>query len=428
MIDFGSPKKLPDNVSIGSLDTSEHFSSRYRDYAQAVLDKHLVELSTEQVEKYIYYENQYINEMENYNTKLKTLMDEWKVYRETTYSGKGDSDLILEKATYFNNRRSEFRFLKLIQDKMRRHQSLMGSILRAGDTAAKLAHSVIASLDDCQQYLPNDSDVAAKYGMDAVWLGDPSNTLGNPSYLDNRPSYLNTFKYEVLLRKGARELTIQSTSVSNSEHSKSWSASATARYGFFFKAKVSASETTKTTDSVKNINKVEVKFEHLYEVLVGRGNWYNKDIFDSGLVGSGDEAKKMSARLKYAVKSIIVARGLTLLIHFEDEKHATHFRQFSASGRAGISFFGGLLPLGGGGNVNGIQKGDDSNIDKRVVSFTDAVDVVRMIGYRVEKVHDHIEDSEAVTVMNGSVEISDIESIFSKQFNSKGFDFSNDLL
>lgn len=429
MIDFGSPKKLPENVVIGSLDTSEQFSSRYRDYAQSVLDKHLVELSTDQIEKYNFYEGQYEREVENYNKRLKDLMDEWKTYRETAYPSKSDVDLVLEKATYFNNRGGEFALLRQTRDKMRRLQALMGSILRAGDPAAKLAHSVITAINDSEQYLPNDAIAAERHNMDAVWLGDPSNTLGNPSYLDRRLSYLNTFKYEMLAKKGARELTILSSSISNSEHSKSWSASASARYGFFFKAKVSASETTNVTNSVTAINKVEVKFDHLYEVLVGRGNWYNKDIFDSGLVGSGDEAKKMSARLKYAVKSIFVARGLSLLLHFEDEQKATYFRQFSASGSAGISFLGGLLPLGGGGNYNSVSKGDDSNLDKRIVSFTDASDVTRMIGYRVEKVHDHISDTEVATLMkNGGIDLSEMELIFSSQFKATGFNFSNELL
>lgn len=427
IIDYGSPKKLPENAAIGSLDTSEQFSSRYRDYAQTVLDKHLVELSTDQLEKYSYYESQYNTELDKYNTKLKQLMDDWKAHREATYPGKGDADLALEKATYFNNRGGDFDILKQARDKMRRQRSLMGSILRSGDPAAQLALSVISALDDSDQYLPNDSAIAEKYDMDAVWLGDPSHTLGNPSYLDRRPSYLNTFKYEALARKGARDLTILSTSTSTDEHSKSWSAKATARYGFFFKASAEASETTNVTNSVKAINKVEVKFEHLYEALVGRGSWYNKDIFDSGLVGAGDEAKKMSARLKYAVKSVIVARGLTLLLHFEDEAHATYFRQFSASGSAGISFMGGLLPLGGSGRYNSVDKGDDSKLDRRIVSFTDASDVVRMVGYRVEKVHDHVSDTELV-MKNGTIDIDEMKAVFSSQFKAAGFDFTHELL
>ncbi|MEW8062174.1 MAG: hypothetical protein AB2758_20950 [Candidatus Thiodiazotropha endolucinida] len=429
IIDYGSPKKLPENAAIGSLDTSEHFSSRYRDYAQSVLDKHLVELSTDQLEKYTFYENQYGEELKKYNSKLRELMEEWKTHREANYPGKGDADLALEKATYFNNRGGDFDHLRQMRTKMRRQRALMGSILRSGDAASKLALSVISALDDSEQYFPNDSATAEKYDMDAVWLGNPINTIGNPPYLDKRPSYLNTFKYEALARKGARELTILSTSSSNDEHLKSWSAKASVRYGFFFKARAEASETTKTTNAVKAINKVEIKFEHLYETLVGRGNWYNKDIFDSGLVGSGDEAKKMSARLKYAVKSIIVARGLKLLLHFEDEQHATNFRQFSASGSARVSFLGGLLPLGGGGRYNSVDKGDDSQLDKRIVSFNDAADVVRMVGYRVEKVHDHVSDTELIALMkNGAIDLEEMEAVFSEQFKATGFDFSHELL
>lgn len=429
VIDYGSPKKMPENVALGSLDTSEHFSARYRDFAQLVLDRHLAALPTEQLEKYNYHRNVFDEQLATYNDKLKRLVDDWQAHREKHYPGKTDPELELERATYYNNRKGDFDDLKLQAQAMKRTRTLMGSILRTGSPQSNLALSVLSAIDDSDQYLPNDAATENKYQWDAVWLGNPLNTLGDPSYLDKRPGYLNTFDYEKLQLPGVRELVLSREEGSNDYHRTSWSASATARYGFFFKAKVSASQTTETTEAVKAISKVEIKFDNLYEVLVGRGSWYNKDIFDEAFILDGDIEKRLAARLKHAVKSVIIARGLKVYLHFEDEKHSTYFRQFSASGKAGFSFLGGLLPIGGAGNYNSLSKGDDTYLDRRIVSFADGAEVARMVGYRVESVHDYETNSEANPLEHGgNIPLEVMKEILRIQSSVTGFDYKHKLL
>lgn len=426
VIDFGSPKKLPEQVQLGSLDSSEQFSSRYRDYAQAILDKHIPDLSTDDIEKYSYHKNAHRTLRKEYQSELKAILDGWREYRTINHPSKTDKELVLEKATYFNQQAPALDELDSTSQLMKSHRLIMGALLREGDPAAKLASSVLNALEDSKQYLPVDAEDAIKYEMDGVWLGTRTNTLNDPAYLDRRVVYRNTFDYQVLLRKGARDLVMSSEMNSNDSHSTSWSASASIRYGWFFKAKVSASESTATTKSVQDINKVEIKFQHLYETLVGRGQWYNKDVFNSDITGAGDAEMETASRLKYAVKSIIFARGTKVLLHFEDGEQATHFRKFSTSGSA--SFLGGLIPFGSG-SYNSLKKGDDSSHAITTVSFEDDDDVVRMIGYRLEQVHDYVSDTKLSA--NGGLHIlspQQMKSMFGSQYSENGFVIDDSLM
>ena len=427
-LDYGSPEQLSDDTTLGSPDTSEQFSEQYKSFARLVLNRHLRELPTDVVEKYNFHQNKLTDQLNEYKTRLRALLDEWRTERETNYPGKTDLELELQRATFFNNRKDDVEDLKLRQDAMRRTRVFMTTLLSTGDPRAILAFDVLGAIEDSDQFLPVHAVDEIKYKWDSVWLGNPMNTLGNPTYLDRRASYLNTFDYGTLLKKGERKLEILKTSEHHDSHTRSWSASASGRYGFFFKAKVSASETVATTNAVKAISKVEVVFENLYEVLVGRGSWYNKDVFDKEFIAVGDLEKRLATRLKYAIKSMFIARGLKVYLHFEDEANATYFRQFSASGKGGIKLWGGMLGLGGGGSYNSVSKSDDSKLDRRIVSFADDSDFARMIGYRVEQIHDYVPDGDANPLAkSGSIPLEVMKEILRIQSNTSDFNYDRVL-
>jgi len=207
-------------------------------------------------------------------------------------------------------------------------------------------------------------------------------TLRNNATMDTSPAMYPVGDLVKFLKlPGTRTLAINKSSTSAEQHDRSWSAGGSVRFGFFSLGG-SGSGSSSYRQDIKKSAGLSIGFENIAEYLVDREMWFDPSIFDTPDLASVLSKIPGVERLQYISVSLIVARGLTLQLTFDNSVSTESWskRAFSASG--GVSVFG--FSFGGSGGGSSYDYNLDVSADGKSVTFKDDPQLTRVLAVRLE--------------------------------------------
>lgn len=168
-------------------------------------------------------------------------------------------------------------------------------------------------------------------------------------------------------------------------HDSDWSVSGSARKFFFLRANLSISEKQHFEEQIKKIGSIQVGFRAIQEVTIVRGRWYSGAFLKSSTFQKWlDSQPEFREKLRHIVTSVIVCRGLTVKLNFENDIHQNSWRDLKTRGSGGISIGGWNFGLNG--RYKSRTDWDLKDVTKNSVTFADGPSVCRVIGLKVEDV------------------------------------------
>ncbi|TPK36358.1 hypothetical protein [Mesorhizobium sp. B2-5-3] len=180
---------------------------------------------------------------------------------------------------------------------------------------------------------------------------------------------------------GAHGDSVQKDTVSKHKHDESWSAGGSVSYSFF-SVGGSGSGSSSYRQDISKSKGIAVNFENISEYLIDRQLWFNPAVFHN------DKLKPILAkipgteRLQFVSVSLIIGRGLTLQLTFNESITTESWskRSFAASG--GVSFMG--FGFGASGGNSSYDYTLEVSGDGRTVTFKDDPQLTRVLAVRLE--------------------------------------------
>ncbi len=134
--------------------------------------------------------------------------------------------------------------------------------------------------------------------------------------------------------------------------------------------------------SVSKLSTYDVSFKNVAEYFIDRSAWFNPGVLQDPAVLKLVGARPELNNLQYVSVSLIVARGLTLRLHFSEAVKASDWSQQSFNAQGGASFFGFSFGASGGSTKTRSTITVDTN--GTTVTFQDDDKLARVLGARVE--------------------------------------------
>jgi hypothetical protein len=208
-------------------------------------------------------------------------------------------------------------------------------------------------------------------------------TLRNNATMDSSPAmYPLGDLVKFLKLPGVRQISITKASTSAAQHDKSWSAGGSVSYGFFSLGG-GGSGSSHFREDIKKSGGISISFENMAEYLVDRELWFNPGIFsDAKLVPVISKVPGIE-RLQYVAVSLIIARGLTLQLTFENSISTESWSKQSFAASGGVSVFG--FSFGGSGSSSSYDYSLDVSADGKTVTFKDDPQLTRILAVRLEQ-------------------------------------------
>jgi|GEM_PF-5472029 len=417
-IERGSPESTLDNF-LGPADFTDQFSSQYGvllDRVSIGIDLRLspekradLELSRRRVKEV--------------DVEIDKVYDEviasWVLFRDKTFPGKTDDELIMERIAWFSSHRLA-RKLDTLLTEVDRELTLQQQLVETvGDADSSLIYKLKNNLLNSVVYYCKSWELEEALKLNELHMADPLKVdrAGSKGWADRGTEIDTITDFDQFLSlQGSRALSIELNQQTTSLHERSWSASASYSYGWFFTATANASEHSRLAQSLKNSVKVRFGFERIDQLWIRRGDWYSSALFQTApVVAALGKDPKLAARLKYVVSSIIVGRGLNLSIEFERESESSYFHSFAASGSASIL---GIIPLGGG-NASGQDQRTEYDKKNKAVHFIDDAQLTRLLGFTVEPLHDVVADEDVRKTGGKFISAAELEEFFVKEHGAE---------
>ncbi|NYE62552.1 hypothetical protein FHW58_003771 [Duganella sp. 1224] len=287
-------------------------------------------------------------------------------------------------------RSAELAFEKLSQwrktiSRLSNSVELLRATVLSPEDRTLLAAYEYTTLEEFKMKRPKTAGIESAYKLDEVMLGD-FDRYGIPSSFEDGQDILPSIDLEEFLkRKGARSIIIERNSQFDYRHEDSWSGSGGGSFGFL-SLNVNAGSSSTFTETVKRIGKLELNFENIAEVFAIRGPWFSL----AGLTHPvsrkelARDPKGLAVPLTYLVQSAIIARGLTLTVHFDNSDDWDKFTQSSGGGGGGGggSIFG--ISIGGGGGGGGESTEKSRDRASSTITFGDDSNQCRILGFRLQ--------------------------------------------
>lgn len=388
----------PTNFEPGAGNIGDRFSERYVDMIGIILSTIDRDLKPEDIDKITSHKKTISvleTDLSDTYTKMATL---WGQYAESNHINKGDEDYLDKMVAYYNT----FNFSNKIKNAK---NDILSNYIAIDDIRQKaypdndtrqLSNIYRFGFDEGYKMIrPYEPTLEAKYHYDEIKLAQAwvYGNIGNGSF-DIGQEVLPSGDLEYFLdRVGKRGFSITKGASVDQTHEAHWHTSGSASWTFF-SASVGADHADKWNSLIKKNNKIEISFENIAEYWVRRGRWYDSTIFDFKIIK--DFLKNdplLATKLSYAISSVVIGRGLTITLTFDDTDEFSEWSSTAVSSGGGFSIFG----IGASGNNTYNQSDFKHTVDtlNKSVTFFDGPDHTRLLGFRVEKLFQFDEKKRA---------------------------------
>ncbi len=410
----GSPATLKERF-MGPVNTNDRFSSQFGvllNRAVAQIDTNLDQGARNRIDE---ARGEIRVVEEKLDQVIKEVLEEWEEHKKQFLSGLSDKEIEMRMVAWFDIHRLRRRVFSLNMEIDRWLTVQETTIEGAGTPEDAQIYRTYNAWRNSRVALPKDPKTEIDYELDVVKIGNFLLTGRNPSWADMGAEVDALADWHSILNlTGSRKFTIDRNSASIDTHEKKWSASASFRYGWFFSARISASEHTKMQNALSDSLSLGMSYQRISEIWIRRGNWYDSSLFGLPKIEKIlKNDQKLAANLKYSVSALIVGRGLDFSLQFASNEHYSYFRSFSASGSAK---FLNIIPFGSG-SVNETTTKLRTDDKSKAVSFLDDNKVCRLLGFKFDTMHNLIDDQE-ILEKNGIFVSSDrLEAHIRDAFN-----------
>ncbi len=392
-ISRGSPIAVGENF-LGPANTNDRFSEQY----SVLLNRAKIDIELELKQSDLNKIEESQRRVDAFETELNDLIDkvlsDWETHRQAHLQGISEKELALRQVAWLDihrfRRRVESQTAKIDRE-LARQEAIIERVGTAEDAQIYRAYT---RLRNGRVAFPTGAHLEEELGLDDLKMGNVLVVGTNPSWADIGADITAVADWDNFLTKdGKRGFAISKTSVSQETHEKQWSVTASMRYSWFFSASLNASEHTRTAQSVKDVMSVGMNFKRISEIWIRRGDWYDSSLFNLPRVKKIlEKDRKLADNLRYSVASLLIARGFELSLSFEHEDHYQYFRNQQMSGSAKLL---NVFPVGSG-SVNETWTKTLDNAASKTVSFADDDEVVRIIGFKVDQMHEIGSDDDAM--------------------------------
>lgn len=219
-------------------------------------------------------------------------------------------------------------------------------------------------------------------------FADP--TVRSRQFCDVSPAIYPANNLIFLQERGgeARNISVTENSHHDQLHTQTWGASGSARFSCFglrFGGGGGGSGSSSYKRDFESLRSFSMDFKGIDEVYANRGLWYDPSLFSSEELKPIFDKIPGARDLKYVGASLIVARGLTLTLSFNEKVETESWTRRKFNGRGGVSIFG--YKFGGSGSRTSYDYDFKLSEDKKTVTFTDDPDHCRVLGVRLEKIY-----------------------------------------
>ncbi|MGJ5023892.1 hypothetical protein [Bradyrhizobium oligotrophicum] len=201
-------------------------------------------------------------------------------------------------------------------------------------------------------------------GMDIRPVGDLRNFFGNTS--------------------GKNSIGIDQSSTYEHNHDSEWGVSASGGWSWF-SASVSSDNESHIRESMSDVKKVTIGWANLASVAVRRGRWFNLDILGYKRIAKIlKNDPRLKGQLSRTVSSLVLMRGLSIILEFNNASSLERWQKSTFSGSAGVSIFG--IGFGGGGSSYDYDWSLQKDSSKKTVTITDDPNYARVAAFLSEPV------------------------------------------
>ena len=416
-ISRGSPIETGDKF-LGPANINDRFSYQY----EVLINRAIagIELSLDQESQNKLEESKRL--VEKYEESLNDLIDkvltDWEDYKSKNLQGLTPAEIEMRQVAWLDihrlRRRMEAEIAKIDRE-LSKQEQIVETVGTPEDTQIYRTYN---ALRNSRVAYPKGPQLEIEKQLDEIKMGNPLIVGTNPNWADIGADVDAVADWENFLQNdGERGFGIFRDSKTDLTHEKQWSASATYSYDFFFSASINAAEHTRTAQAVGDTLNIKFKFKRISEVWIRRGNWYDSSIFNLPKIKKIlNKDKKLAANLRYSVASLLVGRGFTMKLEFVHTEHYEYFRNQQMSGSAKLL---NIFPVGlGSVNETDTELKDDAA--GKSVTFADGVDVVRMIGFKVDEMHSYSTDKDSLNAASIFPSPAALSEYLSAQFKLPG--------
>ena len=416
-ISRGSPVDTGEKF-LGPANTNDRFSYQYGILLNRAIAG--IELSLSQEAQNKIEESRRLVEKyeDNLNKLIESVLADWDDYKTKNLQGLTPKEVELRQVAWLDIHRLRRRIeseVASIDRELAKQETVVETVGTPEDTQIYRAYTAFRN---ARVAYPKYPQLELDQGLDEIKMANPLIVGTNPSWADVGVDVDAVADWEEFLQKdGSRGFSISRSDTTEKTHEKEWSVSASYRYGFFFSANINASEHTRTAQAVGDTLTVTFNFKRLSEVWIRRGDWYDSSLFELPKVKKIlSKDAKLAANLRYSVASLLVGRGFTMTISFEHTEHYEYFRNQQLSGSAKIL---NIFPVGSG-SVNETNTELKENAAAKSVTFADEKDVVRIIGFKVDEMHNLSTDKKSLQAAAMFPSTADLNAFLSTKFKLPG--------
>lgn len=185
-----------------------------------------------------------------------------------------------------------------------------------------------------------------------------------------------------------RGLTVEEKTEHTTKHERTWGASGSGgfkAFGLSFGGSGGGSGESKYRSEFKSLKSFSLKFDGLEEVYANRGLWFDPSLFgEQGLKDVFDTIPG-TRNLEYVGVSLIIGKGLTLTLDFDESLETENWSRRRFSGGGGAKIFG--FKFGGRGSYTKYDYDYSFSSDKKTVTFSDDPKQCRLLAVRLERVY-----------------------------------------
>ncbi|HFD4036248.1 TPA: hypothetical protein ACF3XN_003399 [Vibrio parahaemolyticus] len=414
-ISSGSPKGVEEKF-LGPANVNDRFSVQMGILLNKAISSVNVGLDQASQNKIEESERRLNKFEDSLNELIADVLSEWEVYKATHLQNMTEDEISIRMTAWLEIHRLRRR-IDVATGRIDRELTFQEQVIAGvGNDEDSHIYRAYNAWRNSQVAFPKSPELESKYKLDPIKMGNPLLVGTNPSWADVGADVDSLADWDNFLTvDGVRAFSISRTDTTTNTHERSWSASATFRYKYFFSARVSAAEHTRMKNTIIDSSSVKMEFKRISEVWLRRGDWYDSSLFSlPKIVTILKKNKKLSANLKYSVSSLIVGRGFNLTLAFNNNNHYEYFRDFSASGSAKIL---NVFPVGRGTVNENTTKIMDHEATKSV-SFVDSPSLCRLLGFKVDEMHQLLSDEEALTELGlFNFESEEFENYIKHQYN-----------
>lgn len=243
---------------------------------------------------------------------------------------------------------------------------------------------------DNLSYLSKAYDIARPWNAQTELGANPPLTdlyLADPTHLplsmyDSSPLVFPVGNLvQFLSGNGARSFNSRTYKSTTDSGTDSWNASGGGSF-LSWSLGGGGSGSSSFSKTMTHLESFQVSFKNVGEYLVDRSSWFNPGVLQDPKVLKTVASRRELKNLQWVSVSMIVARGLTMTLQFDDTVNSSDFSESAWNAHGGGSIFG--ISLGGGGGGSTSRTHIAVSQDGKSVTFTDDDTLCRVLGVRVE--------------------------------------------